>query len=62
MRKIMWLRISNIYIEKYKIAYYNYTEAKCAHQVQEYWIYSNPVSYFVCLVKTTVHDQNNNKQ
>ena len=33
----MWLRINDIH-EKYKIAYHNYVEAKCVHQVQKWFI------------------------
>ena len=48
-------------MKKYEIAYHNYAEAKCMHQVQKK-IYSNPASEIVQSVKTTTYHQNNNVQ
>ena len=45
-------------MKNYEIAYYNYAEAKRAHQVQKI-IYSNPTNDIVRSVKTTAYDLNN---
>ena len=52
----MWLII---YMKKFKLAYRNYAEAKrikCKNNLFK------PFSDIVRLIKTTAHDQSNNKQ
>ena len=50
-----------IYMKKYEIAYYNYAEAKCTHQVQKWFILTLQVTLCVwskqpCTIKTIIYD------
>ena len=50
-----------IYMKKYEIAYYNYAEAKCTHQVQKWFILTLQVTLCVwskqpCTIKTIIYN------